>query len=272
MRDATGHVSAPTTIDDPDDPRVAEYRALNDAALRRDIEGDEVCIAEGAFVVDRLLRHPPLLRSALVADRRWATLGPLADELARGPMPVYVASQAVMNAIAGFDIHRGVLAAAHRPRPLDLDALLATARVIAVLEGINDHENMGAIFRNAAALGIHALLLDRTSCDPWYRRSIRVSMGTVFDLPHARLASLAQLEAFTLVALTPRGDEELRRVDADRVALVLGAEGPGLSEGALAACQHRMRIPIRPDVDSIGVASAAAIAFHLYGGPTLERR
>ena len=269
MRDATGHVSTPTTIDDPDDPRVAEYRALNDAALRRSIEGDRVCIAEGAFVVERLLRHPPLLRSALVADRRWTTLGPLADQLARAPMPVYVASQAVMNAIAGFDIHRGVLAAAHRPPPPDLAALLARAQVVAVLEGINDHENMGAIFRNAAALGIHALLLDPTCCDPWYRRAIRVSMGTVFDMPHARLSSLEQLAGFTLVALTPRGDEELRRVDADRVALVLGAEGPGLSEGALDACEHRMRIPIRADVDSIGVASAAAIAFHLYGRPAL---
>ena len=271
MRDATGHVSAPTTIDDPDDPRVADYHALNDAALRRDIEGDGVCIAEGAFVVDRLLRHPPLLRSALVADRRWPTLGPLADALVRAPMPVYVASQAVMNAVAGFDIHRGVLAAAHRPPPLDPAALLASTGVVAVLEGVNDHENMGAIFRNAAALGMHALLLDRTCCDPWYRRAIRVSMGTVFDLPHARLASLEQLEGFTLVALTPRGEEKLRRVSADRIALVLGAEGPGLSEGTLEACHHRMRIPMRPDLDSIGVASAAAIAFHLYGGPTLDR-
>jgi len=96
-------------------------------------------------------------------------------------------------------------------------------------------------------------------------------MGTVFDLPHARLTSLEQLDGFTLVALTPRGDEELGRVDAERVALVLGAEGPGLSDGALAACRHRMRIPIRPDVDSIGVASAAAIAFHLYGRATLDR-
>ena len=272
MRDATGSVSAPTCIDDPDDPRLADYRALNDAALRRSIEGDNVCIAEGAFVVERLLRHPALLRSALVADRRWTALGPLADELTSATMPVYLASQAVMNTVAGFDIHRGVLAAARRPTPPDVDALLDTARVVAVLEGINDQENMGVIFRNAAALGIDALLLDFTCCDPWYRRSIRVSMGTVFDVPSARLGSLDQLDGFAVIALTPRGDEVLHRVEEDRVALVFGAEGPGLTDTTLAACHHRMRIPMRPEVDSLGVASAAAIAFHVFGRGAQPRR
>jgi tRNA G18 (ribose-2'-O)-methylase SpoU len=262
-------VSTPTTIDDPDDPRVSDYRALNDAALRRAIEGDRICIAEGAFVVERVLRHESLLRSALIADRRWTTLGSLGDRLVRAPIPVYVAPQAVMSSIAGFDIHRGVLASLERPSPVDLDELLLRARTIAVLEGINDHENMGAIFRNAAALGIDAVLLDPTCCDPLYRRSIRVSMGAVLDLPFARVSSFDEIEGFTLVGLTPRGEDELHRLDLDRVALALGAEGSGLSEKALAACSHRMRIPMRPDTDSLGVASAAAIAFHLFGSRTV---
>jgi tRNA G18 (ribose-2'-O)-methylase SpoU len=259
-------VSTPTTIDDPDDPRVAEYRALNDAALRRSIEGEDVCIAEGTFVVERLLRSDYPVRSALVSENRWASLGALADALTSMQAPLYVAAQPVMNAVAGFDIHRGVLAAAtRRPMPTPEDLLVA-ARALAVLEGINDHENMGVIFRNAAALGIDAVMLDPTCCDPLYRRSIRVSMGAVFATPFTRLASFDALRDFMLVGLTPSGDEALSEVPpTERVAILLGAEGPGLSAATLAACDRRVRIPMAPGVDSIGVASAAAIAFHHFG-------
>ncbi len=265
-RDATGRMSAPTIIHDPKDPRLAEYRTLNDAGLRQSIEGDDVCIAESALVVARLLGSPYPMRSALVSESRWDSLGRLASDLAAHPSPIYVAAQPVMNEIVGFDIHRGVLAAATRPSPRDPDAVLADARVVAVLEGINDHENMGVIFRNADALGVDAVLLDPTCCDPHYRRAIRVSMGAIFDVPFARLATLQPIDGWTMVALTPSGDEELPQIDGpDRIALLLGAEGPGLTAAALAGCHHRVRIGMRPGVDSIGVASASAIAFHHFG-------
>ncbi len=265
MRDATGRVSAPTSIDDPDDPRVAEYRALNDAALRRAIEGAEVCIAEGSLVVERLLQTSFAVRSFLVSDRRWQSLGPLATALEAHPAPTYLASQAVMNQVAGFDIHRGVLASATRPALLPPVELLDAALVVAVLEGINDHENMGVIFRNADALGVDAIVLDSTSCDPLYRRAIRVSMGAVFAVPFTRFADLDELEGFTLVALSPSGEHPLDEVEADRVAILLGAEGPGLSHRTLAASDVRARIPMRAGIDSLGVASASAIAFQYFG-------
>ncbi len=260
-------MSAPTTIHDPGDPRLAEYRALNDAALRRSIEGDDVCIAEGAFVVARLLGSSYPMRSALVAESKWDSLGALARALAAHPSPLYLAPQSVMNEIAGFDIHRGVLASATRPAARDAAAVLAEAPVVALLEGINDHENMGVIFRNADALGIDAVLLDPTCCDPLYRRAIRVSMGAIFDVPFARVAGPGALDGRVSIALTPSGDVDLEQIDPpDRVAIVLGAEGPGLSPVLLAACHHRARIGMRPGVDSIGVASASAIAFHHFGG------
>ena len=202
MRDATGRVSAPTSIDDPDDPRVAEYRALNDAALRRAIEGADVCIAEGSLVVERLLRTSFAVRSFLVSDRRWQSLGPLATALEAHPAPTYLASQAVMNQVAGFDIHRGVLASATRPVLLPPVELLDAAVVVAVLEGVNDHENMGVIFRNAGTLGVDAIVLDSTA-DPLYRRAIRVDgsrlRGAVHPVRRSRRA-----RGFTLVAYRQR--------------------------------------------------------------------
>ncbi|HTN81115.1 MAG TPA: RNA methyltransferase, partial [Acidimicrobiales bacterium] len=245
-------MSAATSIDDPDDPRLADYRALNDAALRRSVEGDTVCIAEGAFVVERLLRSPFAVRSFLVSERRWPSLGELGRAVETHEAPTFVVPQRVMNAVAGFDIHRGVLAAATRPRPPALSDVLEKAEVVAVLEGINDHENMGVIFRNADALGVDAVVLDPTCCDPLYRRSIRVSMGATFALPFTRFTDLDDLAGFTLVALSPTGDRSLDDVEADRVAIVLGAEGQGLRATTLAACDVRARIPMREGVDSLG--------------------
>jgi tRNA G18 (ribose-2'-O)-methylase SpoU len=177
-----------------------------------------------------------------------------------------------MNAVAGFDIHRGVLASADR-QPLPAPAgLLSRARRVAVLEDVNDHENLGVIFRNAAALGVEAVLLSPECCDPLYRRSVRVSMGHVLDLPFAVLApwpaALSSLgdAGFELVALTPdpaAGDiRHLGLGTARKVALMLGAEGPGLSAAALQHAATRARITMSPGVDSLNVGSAAAIAFH----------
>ncbi|MEA2500625.1 MAG: hypothetical protein QOD01_736, partial [Actinomycetota bacterium] len=184
----------------------------------------------------------------------------------------YLASQGVMNAVAGFDIHRGVLASADR-RPLPEPAgLLSGAHRVVVLEDVNDHENLGVIFRNAAALGVEAVLLSPECCDPLYRRSVRVSMGHVLDLPFAvqapwpaALSSLGEA-GFELVALTPDHAapdiRDLGLAAAGKVALMLGAEGPGLSAGALDLATTRARITMSPGVDSLNVGSAAAVAFH----------
>ena len=256
----------PIPIDDATDPRVADYIGLKDAELRRRREeptggAPGLFIAEGALVLRRLLRSSYRVRSVLLTPQRY---GPLAADLADITAPVYLASQEVMNAVAGFDIHRGVLASAGR-RPLPEPAgLLDRVRRMAVLEDVNDHENLGVIFRNAAALGIEAVLLSPECCDPLYRRSVRVSMGHVLDLP---LAVLALGDAgFDLVALTPdRTARDIRQLElaaAGKVALMLGAEGPGLSAGALKYATARARIAMSPGVDSLNVGSAAAVAFH----------
>ena len=239
-------------VDDPDDERLAVYTGLTDADLRR---RGEAFVAEGTLVIRRLLesRYPVL--SLLVTPNRldpaWADLD----------VPVYVADQAVMNRVAGFDIHRGALAAALRlplPPPIEL---VAGARWVAVLEGINDTENMGALFRNAAAFGIDAVLLSPGCCDPLYRRSVRVSMGHVLHVPFTVADDLDALDGFTTVALTPSGDEPLAPVPGP-VAFLVGAEGAGLRPSTLAAADRRVRIPMAAGVDSINVATAAAIAFY----------
>ena len=184
-------------------------------------------------------------------------------------MPVYVAATGVLKAIVGFDIHRGAVASADR-RPLPtLDVLLPTVRRIAVLEGLNDPENLGAIARSARAFGIGALVLDPTCIDPYYRRTVRVSMGEILFIPVARTANLAagldtiRAAGFEVWALTPRpGATDLWTLPVpDRLALLLGAEGPGLSRAAMDAASTQVRIPIAPDVDSLNVAAAAAVAF-----------
>ena len=264
----------PIAISDPADPRVDDYRRLSDARARRQLEaGDPAAgdpgffVAEGVTVIRRLLASGRPVRSVLVDRPR---LAGLAADLTGLDAPVYVAEPDVLEAVAGFDVHRGALAAADRwplPEPA---LLLPAARHVAVLEGINDHENLGVIFRNAAGLAIDAVFLCPRSCDPLYRRSVRVSMGHVLSVPWARLDpwpdGLAGLRAagFTVVALTPGPDAEpLEGPDpGERVALLLGAEGPGLSPAALAAADRRRRIPMAPGVDSLNVASAAAVAFY----------
>jgi tRNA G18 (ribose-2'-O)-methylase SpoU len=256
----------PTPITDPDDERVADYRALTDVELRTRWEPPHgLFIAEGELVLRRALRAGYRMRSVLVDEKRIRQVDDLGDA------PVYAASQAVLDAITGFHVHRGVLASFHR-RPLPAAAdVLAGARRIAILEDVNNHTNIGAIFRGAAALGMDAVLLSPSCADPLYRRSVRVSMGQVFAVPYAHLApwpgALATVRAagFTLLALTPAADalpiQRLPAADRRRPALLVGAEGPGLSAAALAASDRRVVIPMRNGVDSLNVAAAAAVAF-----------
>jgi tRNA G18 (ribose-2'-O)-methylase SpoU len=260
----TGPVRVP--IDDPADPRLADYVDLTDVATRQRREGDEFFIAEGPVAIERLLESDHHVRSVLVSSQKYERLAPLLDGL---DVPVYVAAASVLKAIVGFDIHRGAVASADR-RPLpNLDAMLPTVRRIAVLEGLNDPENLGAIARSARAFGIDALVLDPTCIDPYYRRTVRVSMGEILFIPVVRTANLpAGLETiraagFVVWALTPRSDAiDLWTLPVpERLALLLGAEGPGLSRAALDIASTQVRIPIAPDVDSLNVAAAAAVAF-----------
>lgn len=246
-------------IDDPGDERVADYLHLTDAELRR---GGEVFLCEGVLSVRRAVEVGARFESVLVtADR----LEAVHDELAPIDAPVYVVDQSLMNGVTGFNLHRGLIAAVHRPDPTPLDQLL-TGRTIAVLEGLNDHENLGVLFRNAAAFGVDAVLLDPRTADPLYRRCVRVSLGHVLGVPHGRFDDLGQVEAagYELVALTPhRSAEPVEVIDRlPRVALLLGAEGPGLSDDALSRAHRRVHIPMVGEVDSLNVATAAAIAFH----------
>ena len=269
----------PIPIGDPDDRRVDDYRELHDAGARRLMErpgdGDPgFFVAEGAHALTRLLASGRRVRSVLVDRIRLEALG---DGLAGLDAPVLVADQPTLRAVAGFPVHRGVLAAADRwPLPA-ADDLLAGARRIAVLEDINDHENLGVIFRNAGSLGFEAVLLSPRCCDPLYRRSVRVSMGHVLGVPWTRLEPWPEaLEAiaaagFTLAALTPAPDAEPLRQwcppAAERVAVLLGAEGPGLSPAALSVAHRRLTIPMRRADDSLNVGSAAAVAFYVLGSP-----
>lgn len=258
-------------VDDPTDPRLVAYTGLTDADLRRRFEEHEgVFVTEGKLAIRRLLSSPYPVRSLLVTP---AVAAELDADLAGLDAVVYVAERPVMAAVAGFDVHRGALAVAGRLPLPEPARLLETAPTVVVLEGVNDHENLGAIARTARALGAEAMLLDPTCADPLYRRSVRVSMGEVLHLPFTRLApwpdaiALLGASGHVVVALTPAGDAEPIDVLAgerhERVALLLGAEGPGLSPGALAAADRRVRIPMRAGADSLNIGHAAAIALHL---------
>ncbi|MEV1286244.1 RNA methyltransferase [Micromonospora sp. NPDC049679] len=255
-------------ITDPDDERLADYRALTDVELRTRWEPPHgLFIAEGELVLRRALRagYPP--RSFLVDAKRVDQLGDLQSQDA----PVYAATPDVLERATGFHVHRGVLASFHRRALPTAAEVLAGARRIAILEDVNNHTNLGAIFRGAAALGIDAVLLSPSCADPLYRRSVRVSMGEVFAVPYATLSpwpdGLAQVReaGFAVLALTPAADAlPIQHVDAAhraRAALLLGAEGPGLSRHALRASDLRVAIPMRRGVDSLNVAAASAVAF-----------
>jgi tRNA G18 (ribose-2'-O)-methylase SpoU len=266
-----GAVPAPIVITDPDDARVADFRDLKagdrPAGTPR---GTGAVIVEGTVAIERLLLSPYRVRSVFGVAGRVADLG-IPDDVT-----VYVADKWVLSEVIGFRLTRGALASADRRPPADLDVLLAgpdpaAPRRLAVLEGLNDHENLGSIARSAVALGIEGLLLDPQCADPLYRRSVRVSMGHILTLPFAVLsgwpADLTRLHdaGYLTVALTPAPDAvDLCDVDAQahpRTAVLLGAEGPGLTPEAQRAARVRARIPMRSGVDSLGVAAAAAVAF-----------
>jgi tRNA G18 (ribose-2'-O)-methylase SpoU len=188
--------------------------------------------------------------------------------------PVYTVSQPLMTTIAGFHFHRGALASAERRPHPDLDEVVAGAGLILMAEGVTDNENLGALFRNAAAFGVAGVVLDATSADPLYRRSIRVSMGQVLRLPftraHNSVDAIRRLQGFgfEVIALTPSaGAEDIRDVaPGGRRVLLVGAEGPGLTAEALAKADRRVRITMRAGVDSLNVATAAAVALHHLAG------
>ncbi|MFF0435831.1 TrmH family RNA methyltransferase [Streptomyces sp. NPDC004327] len=258
------------TIDDPDDPRLRDYTGLTDVELRRRREPAEgLFIAEGEKVIRRAKDAGYEMRSMLLSAKWVDVMRDVIDEL---PAPVYAVSPDLAERVTGYHVHRGALASMQRKPLPTAPELLAGARRVVVMEAVNDHTNIGAIFRSAAALGMDAVLLSPDCADPLYRRSVKVSMGAVFSVPYARLDTWPRgLEAvreagFKLLALTP-ADRAMSIDDAaphklDRVALMLGAEGEGLSTQALRAADEWVRIPMAHGVDSLNVGAAAAVAFY----------
>jgi tRNA G18 (ribose-2'-O)-methylase SpoU len=250
-------------IDDAADPRLDDFRDLSDADVRPDRRG--IVIAEGVNVVERLAGSPYRVRAVIGVPARVDALRPALEPL---DVAVYAVDKWLLSEVAGFRVTRGVLASADRPAPIAAAELVRDVRRVAVLEGLNDFENLGALFRNAAAFGVDAVLLDPRCADPLYRRSVRVSMGHVLRVPFAVLAepwpeSLGVLRDFTVLAMTPDPSAvALGEIEVpERWAVLLGAEGPGLSTEALAAADLRVRIPMASGVDSLNVATAAAVAF-----------
>jgi tRNA G18 (ribose-2'-O)-methylase SpoU len=260
-------------IDDPADPRVADYVGLTDTVRRVKHEPEQgFFIAEGMLVMRRatLAGCPP--RSLLLAPNRVADLP---AELAGLDCPVYVASREVLEAVTGFHVHRGALGSFGRlPLPEPRQLLQQATRVL-VLETLSSATNLGAVFRSAAGLGIDAVLLSPTCCDPLYRRAVRVSMGEVLAVPYAYLepwpAALELIRAagFRLLSMTPAPDamalDQLSVTQEDKIALLLGAEGPGLTSEAMAGADEKVRIPMSAGVDSLNVAAAAAVGCWVIG-------
>jgi tRNA G18 (ribose-2'-O)-methylase SpoU len=261
-------LATPILITDPDDPRLEPYRAIRE----RDLVGRQGrFIAEGEVVLRLMLARSRFrLDSALMSERRIAGSPDLVAALP-SDVPLYVAADPVIEIIAGFAVHRGILAVGLRGKDLDSDLLPAKlpprALVVAGI-GLANHDNMGGLFRNAAAFGVNAVLLDTSSCDPLYRKAIRVSVGATLVVPFTRMGTaediLAALEkaGFSAFALSPSGLCTLGEIKPPpRAALVLGAEGPGLPQELLAR-MTTLRIPMAPDFDSLNVATSSGIALH----------
>ena len=260
-------------VDRADDPRLVPYTGLTDESMRRRREApggdlDSLFICEGAVVTMRALEAGYTVESILVAEDMLRRLPELPDDV-----PVFVGSPETVETVIGFRFHRGFVAAFRRPPPLEADELLTGTTRILVCENMTNPTNLGVTMRSAAALGFDGLLLDPTSCDPLYRRAIRVSMGTVFSLPYARLEALPgglpilRSHGFRTVGLSPQGDSpKIGDIDrSGRIALVLGAEGPGLSTATAAALDQLTHIPMADGIDSLNVGAAAAIAAYVFG-------
>ncbi len=259
----------PTTVR-PGAAELDDYVGLTDVALRTSLEPAEgIFIAEGEKVIRRAVAAGYPVRSLLLEEKWLAALADLVDEMAA---PVYLADPETLRTVTGYNVHRGALASMARlPLPYPRD-LLRSARTVAVLEDLVDHTNVGAVFRSAAGLGVDAVLVTPRCADPLYRRSVKVSMGAVFSVPWSRLEawptdlSDVRREGLSVLALTPAPDAtplaELPPSVTERCALLIGAEGPGLTQAALDAADHRVRIPMSGGVDSLNAAAASAVAFY----------
>ena len=266
-------------VDDPADPRLDDFRELNSIDRRPDLPtGKGLVIAEGVLVAQRMLASRFTPRGLFGTARR---LDELAADLRDVDVPYYRASAVVMAQVVGFHLNRGVLAAAPRPPELTLAEVLDGARTIAVLEGVNDHENLGSIFRNAAGLDVDGVVFGTGCADPLYRRAVRVSMGHALLVPYAWAPSWpSELDTlrdngFRMLAMTPDPEAQtladaMTGLAGEKVAMLVGAEGPGLTERAMRSSDVRVRIPMSRGTDSLNVATAAALAFYerarVFGG------
>ena len=260
-------------IEQFDDPRLADYRSVSDAELLR---RRNRFVAEGRLVIERLLEAGHRVESMLLNDASFRALEPLIAQLP-ADVPVYLCETSEFAAITGFNLHRGCLALAERPQPLAVRDVIRDAELVLVLEAVTDADNVGSVFRNAAAFGA-SVILSETCCDPLYRKAIRTSMGATLRTPYARMNNwpdeLATLktEGFTIIALTLRADAVELRAHAQRqprqkLALVVGTEGPGLSAAVESIADVCVRIPISADVDSLNLATATGIALYYFTNP-----
>lgn len=258
-------------IEDPTDERVADFFRLTDVALRRRLEPERgLYLAESEKVIRRALGAGHRPRSFLMARKWLAELSDLVEAAEADDVPVYVANDDVIQEMTGFHLHRGALASMQRPELPELAQVLQGAQRVVVLEDIVDHTNVGAVFRSAAALGVDAVLVTPRCADPLYRRSIRVSMGTVFQVPWTRTgvwpAGVRELQdaGFTVAAFALSDDsislDELAADPPERLALVMGAEGDGLGHRTVEGADLVVRIPMFGGVDSLNVAAASAVA------------
>lgn len=263
----------PIRLTSPDDDRVADYFRLTDVALRKKLETEQgLYIAESEKVIRRALARGDRPRSFLMGERWLEDLADVVELAERDGVPVYVGEADVIESMTGFHLHRGALASMNRPVLASPEELLRDARRVVILEDIVDHTNVGAIFRSAAALGVDAVLVTPRCADPLYRRSIRVSMGTVFQVPWTRIApwpgGVAALreQGWLVAAMALNGDsvtlDELAARAPGRLALVMGTEGDGLGSRTVAECDLTVRIPMSGDVDSLNVAAASAVAMY----------
>lgn len=268
-------------LDSPAAAELTDYTRMTDVALRRTLEVERgLFMAESSTVIRRAVAAGHRPRSFLMAPRHLADLDDVLRQVGagdHGDIPVYLAEEDLLRAITGFHLHRGALAAMHRPELPPVADLLVGSRRVVVLEDIVDHTNVGAAFRACAAMGVDAVLVTPSSADPLYRRSVRVSMGTVFQVPWTRFGhwprgtrnevdgvALLGEHGFTVAALALQQDsislDELAAAPPERLALVFGTEGDGLRRRTLAACDLTVRIPMAGGVDSLNVASAVAVA------------
>jgi tRNA G18 (ribose-2'-O)-methylase SpoU len=260
-------------INQPADPRLAAYRNLSDAELLR---RDHLFVAEGRLVLQRVIEERFSIRSVLVNGANHRALSEVLASLSTD-VPVFLCETEHFQDITGFHLHRGCLALVERPAPIASCEILRNARTLVVLEAVTNADNVGGVFRNAAAFGVDGVLLSPTCCDPFYRKAIRTSMGATLRVPFSRIddwaGGLADVQAtgFTLVALSPRRSSKTLGEFAEserpaRVALLFGTEGDGLSEAAMSAADLLVSIPISESVDSLNLAVASGIALSRLSG------